>query len=334
MTGPDPAGADGTASSVPGADDPFWHPALFYRGEKEYLAGTVPFVRQGVRAGEPVAVAVPAPRLELLRTALRDDLGTDADRVRLLDMSRAGRNPGRIIPGVLRDFADRHPGHRVRIIGEPIWPGRSETEYPACAQHEALINTAFTGRRVSILCPYDADALAPRILDDAVRTHPVLIGGTDDGADGGAARPSRRYAPEAIVTAYNLPLPEPGQAVELGFDADSLGTARALAVEHAQAAGLAAERVLDVELAVVELAANSILHGGGTGTLRLWREEGFLVCEVHDRGHITDPLAGRSPVAPDSPHGRGLLLIHQVADLVRLHTTAKDGTTTRLYFAM
>lgn len=48
----------------------FVHPALFYRGDDEYLAGTVPFVRAGREAGEPVAVAVPPARLALLRDAL------------------------------------------------------------------------------------------------------------------------------------------------------------------------------------------------------------------------------------------------------------------------
>jgi hypothetical protein len=41
--------------------EPFTHPALFYRGADEYLAGTIPFVRTGLAAGEPVAVAVPGP---------------------------------------------------------------------------------------------------------------------------------------------------------------------------------------------------------------------------------------------------------------------------------
>jgi hypothetical protein len=36
------------------------HEALYYRSPKEYLAGTAPFVRAGLRNGEPVFVAVPA----------------------------------------------------------------------------------------------------------------------------------------------------------------------------------------------------------------------------------------------------------------------------------
>ncbi|NEY36638.1 hypothetical protein GTU99_31595, partial [Streptomyces sp. PRKS01-65] len=174
----EPAGSARAPGSLPhpgapaaaGPVDPFVHPALFYRDDEEYLRGTVPFVREGLAAGEPVAVAVPGERLALIREAL----GDAADGVRMLDMREAGRNPGRIIPGVLRAFADAQPeGRRVRIIGEPIWAGRSDTEYPACVQHEALINAAFQGRTVTILCPYDAHRLDERVLADAHATHPT-----------------------------------------------------------------------------------------------------------------------------------------------------------------
>ncbi|HEX9499900.1 MAG TPA: MEDS domain-containing protein, partial [Mycobacterium sp.] len=47
-------------------------------------------------------------------------------------------------------------------------------EYPACVQHEALINMAFEGRGLTILCPYDTAHLGPRALVDARMTHPVL----------------------------------------------------------------------------------------------------------------------------------------------------------------
>src|SRR4051812_42135150 len=97
----------------------FDHPALLYRDADEYLAGTVPFVLEGLAGGEPVAVAVPGPNLQLIR----DALGGDAERVLLRDMTVAGRNPGRIIPSVLLAFANAHPGRRVRLIGEPIWAG-------------------------------------------------------------------------------------------------------------------------------------------------------------------------------------------------------------------
>ncbi|ANN18777.1 anti-sigma regulatory factor [Amycolatopsis orientalis] len=303
--------------------DPFVHPALFYRDPEEYLAGTVPFILDGLAAGDPVAVSVPGANLELLRTAL----GGDAERVRLLDMTKEGRNPGRIIPGVLRAFADAHPARRVRIIGEPIWAGRSELEYPACAQHEALINLAFTGREVTILCPYDTARLDARALADAEVTHPVLIDATGE-------RVSTGYAPQHVIAEYNTPLPEPATSTTLDSiagDAASQAHARAVTRAQARQAGFSPDRVGDVELVVAELLANSVDHGGGQGRLRIWPEPAQLVCEVSDPGHLTDPLAGRRPAPAGQLRGRGLLLVNHLADLVRVHT-GPLGTTVRACF--
>lgn len=67
----------------------FAHPALFYQGPWEYLSETVPFVRAGLAADEPVAVAVPGPRLALLREAL----GDLAAGVRMIDMGWRAATP-------------------------------------------------------------------------------------------------------------------------------------------------------------------------------------------------------------------------------------------------
>ncbi len=83
-------------------------------------------------------------------------------------------------------------------------------------------------------------------------------------------------------------------------------------------------------LAVNELAANSIEHSGGTGTLTVWTNPEHLVCQLTDAGQLTDPLTGRIPVPPDALGGRGLLLVNQLCDLVRVHTSAA-GTTIRIH---
>jgi len=300
----------------------FVHPALLYRDDEEYLAGTVSFVRDGLAAGEPVAVAVPGPNLELIRHAL----GADARRVLLRDMTAAGRNPGRIIPTVLLAFADTHPGQRVRLIGEPIWAGRSATEYPACAQHEALINAAFTGRSATILCPYNIELLDPVWVADAYKTHPVIW-------DGDRRFDSTDYDDPTVTAAgFNRPLPgPPADAATITVDLFTLPAVRRFVADHAERAGLAAERIADLTLAVSELAANAVEHGGGTGEIALWTEPDRLVGQVTDRGHLSHPLAGRIPVPVDAlSGGRGLLIVNQVCDLVRVHTTPA-GTTTRIH---
>jgi anti-sigma regulatory factor (Ser/Thr protein kinase) len=310
------------AEPAPPADATFVHPALFYHGPWEYLAGTTGFIRDGLAAGEPVVVAVPEPRLRLLR----DALGDTAERVRLIDMSIAGRNPGRIIAEVLCATADAHPGQQVRIIGEPIWPGRSPTEYPACVQHEALINLAFAGRAVSILCPYDVAGLEPVVLADAAATHPVLI-------QGGTTCASAEYAPERIIDTYNRPMPEPPHATMFAFHAAGLRQARWLTAEHARSAGVDPQRIGEVALVVAELALNSVRHGGGAGVVRTWTERDHFVCQVRDAGHLDDPLAGRRCRPGDQGHasGHGLLVVNHFADLVRMHTQP-NGTTIRAYF--
>ncbi|MEV5391031.1 sensor histidine kinase [Nocardia farcinica] len=321
VIGSERGGDDARSEPVHAHDDPFHHPAFFYRDSEEYLAGTLAFIGAGLSRGEPVAVSVPGPNLALIRAAL----GADAADVRLMDMTVEGRNPGRIIPGVLRAFADEHPEGRVRIIGEPIWASRSATEYPACAQHEALINAAFTGREVSILCPYDVSRLAPAVVEDAHATHPVVL-------DGHGERVSPAYDPDRIVATYNQPLPDPPATAFLReFDAAALTPVRHQAVDYVRALGMSTARVTDLELVVGETTTNSVVHGGGSGTLALWVQSGQLVCQVSDGGTITDPLAGRRPAPPLRPGGRGLLLVNHLADLVRLHT-APSGTTLRMYF--
>jgi len=296
----------------------FVHPALFYADADEYLAGTVPFVRAGLAAGEPVMVAVPGENLERIRAAL----GTDAGRVRLHDMRVAGRNPGRIIPGVLLKFAAAHAGQPVRIIGEPIWAGRSDLEYPACAQHEALINSAFAGRAATILCPYDTTRLDPAWVRDAYRTHPVVWTPTDrhDSAD--------YRDPVAVAAGFNQALPDPPpHAATLTVDIATLAPVRRFVAARAQAAGLPADRVVDLTIAVSELAANTVEHTAGEGTLAVWADGDGVVCQLTDTGHLDDPLAGRLPVPPDRPTGgRGLVLVNQLCDLVRVHT--RPGATT------
>ena len=66
-------GSPGTAptlTSAPKPHDGFRHEAFLWKGEQEFLSGAVPFIRDGLRAGQPVLVAVIQARIELLRAAL------------------------------------------------------------------------------------------------------------------------------------------------------------------------------------------------------------------------------------------------------------------------
>jgi hypothetical protein len=261
----------------------FTHPALFYHTQQEYLDRLVPFITDGLDAGYPVLVAVPEANL----AALRDALGKSAASVEMADMTKAGRNPGRIL-AALDSFVDKHPDKPVRMIGEPIWPSRSEIEYFACVQHEALVNAAFAGRDVTTVCPYDAVHLDPGVLSDARVTHPLLW------EAGLPEQHSPTYAPEAGWDRYNQPLSSSPTAVTyIVHELADLSGVRSFAATYAQRFGLSADAAADLQLITSELVSSSLQHSCGPCRLALWRRHGYLVCESRDPGYLDDPLAGR-----------------------------------------
>jgi anti-sigma regulatory factor (Ser/Thr protein kinase) len=297
------------------------HLAFFYRDGRDYLAQIPAFARAGLANGEPVLIAVPGRNGSLLR----EHLGGDKGLLRYADMERLGRNPARIIP-MLRDFIDAHPGQRVRYVGEPVWPGRSAAEIREATRHEALINLAFSPAEVRILCPYEAAALPRAVVRDAGRTHPAVL-------TGGHPAAAARYAgPGNLPPECERPLPPPPATAETVDYRTDLRAMRHLVADHARQAGLPGERATDLVLAASELAANTLRHTSAGGTLHLWHTATEVLCQISDRGWITDPLAGRRRRAPDE-RGHGLWVVNQVCDLAELRT-GRDGTTVRLHMRL
>lgn len=303
----------------------FQHDALLYSDASSYRAGLLEFVRGGLERDEPVLVAVPQPGLGLLRSAL--DAG-ELQRVRTADMAVAGRNPGRIIGSVLTAFVHEHRGRPVRIVGEPIWAGRSSAEYPACAEHEALINLALRDEPAHVLCPYDISRLDRSVLTDATRTHPTLVAGEDRWTSPGYADPI------AVAALFDPPLPPAPAEADVLVIGPATGphAARRFVHEFAERAGMAPHRIADLRLAVQELVVNTLVHAGGSGLLTVWQVGREVVCQIQDGGRVTDPLAGRRPPAPPE-QGHGLYAVHQACDLVRVHRRSA-GTTVRVHVGL
>jgi anti-sigma regulatory factor (Ser/Thr protein kinase) len=150
--------------------------------------------------------------------------------------------------------------------------------------------------------------------------------------DEGVRVPSPAYGdPVATAGDFNVPLPPPpGHAELLGYRRiPDMITVRNFVRRHATPL-LPPVRVDEIVLAAHELAANTVKHTGGPGRIAVWSEPGLFACQVDDTGHITDPLAGRVPPDPLMPCGRGLLLVNQICDLVRIHT-GPAGTSVRTH---
>jgi anti-sigma regulatory factor (Ser/Thr protein kinase) len=300
---------------------------MLYASDAEFLAGTVPFLRAGLAAGEPALVVLAQRKNDLLREAL----GSDGDRVRFADMGTLGRNPACIIPAWADFLAEvAADGRPVRGIGEPVWATRAAAEQSEALLHEALLNRAFADRPGFWLrCPYGMATLPADVLDHARRTHPV-VGHAGLGHGGGDPAPETHGHPLDHGTLEGH-LPEPAAVLaSLRFDRGTLDVVRRLVREHGIWAGLETYQTRRLVLAVHEIAANSVRHGGGSGALRVWRDGDDLVCEVRDSGRITDPLVGRVRPLPSDPGGRGVWIANQLCDLVQIRST-DGGTVIRLY---
>jgi anti-sigma regulatory factor (Ser/Thr protein kinase) len=292
------------------------HLALVHASRQIYQEEVAPFIQGGLNSSEPVLAIVPGNQLQVLRAAL----GGNGHGVTFADMAVLGRNPARVIPAIWT-FLDRHLDQRVRFVSEPVWPGRTADETREVCRHEALINQAFLGRAATILCPYDSRHLAAAELDEAQHNHPYLL-------VEGQPQPNRAYRGPAVPAACDSPLPLPPATAQSHQYYSDLRQLRRWAARQASRAGLTAHRVTDLVIAVSELAANTLRHTPGPGTAYLWQDTEEIVCQIHDLGEITDPLAGVRPGAPDE-YDHGLQIVSQLCDLTTIHSDA-SGTTIRI----
>lgn len=124
------------------------------------------------------------------------------------------------------------------------------------------------------------------------------------------------------------------------FGATSLSGLRGAVQEGASAVGLTSERVIDVVLALHELAANVIRHGAGRGRVLMEVTPAGLRCQISDAG-AEDQLADAAKVAEDAAraaawpveHGHGLWLVRRTADQVQVFS-GPAGSVVRVVFAL
>ena len=296
------------------------HQALLYRGVSEFVAGVRPFVEDGQAAAEPVMIALPTGKLELVNRLLTSTAG-----VQFVDMCELGRNPARIIPAVA-EFVDEQDGGSARFVGETDWPSRTQAERDEIVNHETHFASALAEYPVRLMCLYDLDMAPPALVSAALRSHPeVIVEGTP-----GPPNAFSEWADVDLDESSPLSAVSGRHLVEnLSFD-ELPGIRDAIHV-LAQEAGFGPDRVYDIVIAVNEVASNSIQHGGGAGVLNLWHDEsGGLVIEIRDAGQIHDPLVGRYAPGPDL-EARGLWLVNQLSDLVQIRSD-QSGTVVRTSF--
>jgi anti-sigma regulatory factor (Ser/Thr protein kinase) len=182
-----------------------------------------------------------------------------------------------------------------------------------------VINVAFVGFPLTFLCPFDSRVLTPEILAHAHSTHPQIVG--PDGSVASESYEDPREFCGRLDSRIERPLGDP--TTVLDFNLADLHALRQVVISMAVASGLPESRADELALAVNEIASNALVHGSPPATLRVWQEEGELICEVSDAGKgITDALAGQLTPPPDRIGGRGIWLARMLSDAVEI----RDGS--------
>lgn len=297
------------------------HDAFLYDCDDTFVAEAHAHLDAGLRAGAH-AVAVTTPHNLGL---LRESFGDGANKVVYLDRDEWYHHPARVLAGfdrVLRD-AEAAGAPSVYAIGE-VHFGTTQRDWDRWTTYEAMIDRAFAGRKLEVICPYDRRVLPAAVLESACTTHQHVITDT--------RRPSAGYGDAAAVVRAHTPAPEPlPQLRKLTPPRATRGLRELLS------AAMAAEDVPDAAargmlLAAGEVFTNAVQHGGGATSLAVGRVGTHFVCEITDAGAgLDDPLAGYLPPRPAQRSGAGLWVARQATSAMELLRPDAGGLTVRLW---
>ena len=163
-----------------------------------------------------------------------------------------------------------------------------------------------------LICPYDAETLAAPVIEEAHRSHPVIV-------DAGEYRGSGTYGGRAHVEElFSGSLSEPGGRTRGGvYTADSMHRLVGYAKLELYVAGLSADRAARMAAATEVLARGSLRRGSTSVSIRIWSDADAVICEVSDDAPVDDLFHGRT--VPTDAHD-GLWQVNQDCDLVQLRS--------------
>ncbi len=165
------------------------HSAFRYRTADQFRTIVGAFLAEGIERSEATLAVTSAANIELLR----DDLGKDARSVAFFDASTWYSTPAAALQAY-QSFADaelKAGAHWIRLVGQPAWTERSDTQVRLWTRYESLLNIVFSASPVTALCAYDETTVAPEILRQADLTHPHTVGDAGTSQSSGYADPGR-----------------------------------------------------------------------------------------------------------------------------------------------
>ena len=318
------SGTAGEPSPEPGRG--YIHDALLYDSTAELIDVSVPFLLEGLAAGDAAVIAASRRTAGVLLEAVRDN-----PQVHVLEPSGVYRQHTPAAIATFRRLAERHVAEgvrQVRVVGEVDF-GRTAREWIEWQRYEAVVNEALAPWPLWGLCIFDARRLPGPLVESTRQTHPNLV------TAGGRVRNPEFTDPARYLRGLPVP-PEPLEETppRLAVDAvsDFFGLRHAVRAKLV-ALGSSQHLIEDFLLALNEVVSNAVRHGRPPVGVRLWTSPERVVCSVSDCGAgFDDPFVGYGPVHGDdlaARGGMGLWLARQLCDHVDIAHHA-EGVTVRL----
>ena len=120
------------------------------------------------------------------------------------------------------------------------------------------------------------------------------------------------------------------RAVTREFTIDGLRRVRDLVEHAARVAGVSASNVHGLVIAVSEVAANAVRHGGGRGRIVIEQTDEGVRVEVSDHGPGLPEHLSHDLPSPEAVSGRGLWMVRNLCRDLHITSTA-CGVTVRLF---
>ena len=160
------------------------HICAFYRGREERDEVLVPFLREGLRAGDKCVCVLDTTDPDVLDAELTDEPRVEGYQLSAFRSEDTYLANGRFEPDDMLDFWESeaqsafavHDYPLVRMVGEMTWALRDLPGVDRLVAYEAELNRQLQKYPQVLLCLYDLEQFTDgEMLMEILRTHPQVL---------------------------------------------------------------------------------------------------------------------------------------------------------------
>jgi hypothetical protein len=176
-------GAQGARASIVGLPDDVMvqagmHLATYYNSNAGRLRISVPFLRDGIKLGQPCFLVASGEVLESYILALEQEVGAELARARRRGIFATAPTPGQSVEEAIAFWADwiagtaasNHP--ILRIVGEMAGVKATFPSMREMLIFERRLGSLFKDSPVVAICQYDVREFDGPSLLEAIKAHP------------------------------------------------------------------------------------------------------------------------------------------------------------------